>query len=770
MSTITQGWFQGIRPTDLLVSYVLSVFSDFSTLARDERIRIRFLFQQFARKFITPEQLMSIASFFHHSIQQAAAKLIQACLCPRQLVADSPPRSWTPEETMLLIASAELDHNNTLPSLIPARTESSWRRRLSRVIDDLRLNNVLDDNMNPALTLQQTTNITLYLDVEHQSEKSHRIAQGMRLARAVKALKTEASTANARLHKQIHKMERIMNEEREKAEKDHPKATAHSLSAAFMLECNRNAAVRDKGRRYSDMLYDLSELLRTSSRKAYKLLREILPLPCDTALYGRYVDDVNKRKKAISEIECTKDFLTSLFRKGKIPPTPVTIGIDAFSFQTFNGATIDEGSTKHEKYSNGFIFVHIPLDSSQAPMVIHLQKKSNGAYDDTVASNFEEIRKVYQEWKIPIWFKATDGDRYLTAEHDKFFQEHVVPDRHDFALLLQKIHDKLRAGLTMPIPDPLHYGKNIRGKIIDHQIAVVDHDETIFLISSETLQDVLELGDVFDDKSNLGRMRDVYITKLFTLRNVCKLLKAECYPEALLFLPYSCIFTVLYATNLSTSSRVFLAKLAYVCFDKLLHECESLVAHVSEINHRWCDGTVAVTIAEPSYIRRMMHSCLAIGICLVFAPRTLRLDAIGTHIVENSIGLARSVANSTKYTNILSAFAKSEIRKKIARKYNIKLRVSRRVNDGGAKIDTMDQNGIKQPDKWDAADIASMFVESCNQDLMAPARKELKEFLVQLTEFTEALHISELADTSEVANALIVQRNYKFKAQTSNEP
>ena len=206
-----------------------------------------------------------------------------------------------------------------------------------------------------------------------------------------------------------------------------------------------------------------------------------------------------------------------------------------------------------------------------------------------------------------------------------------------------------------------------------------------------------------------------------------------------------------------------------MCFNKLLHEGQSLVSHVSEINHRWVDGTVAVTIAEPNYVKRMMHSCLAIGICLLFGPRTLRLDAIGTHIVENSIGLARSVANSTKYTNILSAFARSEIRKKIARKYNIKLRVSRRVNDGGAKVDTMFQDGIKQPDEWDAVDVASMFVESCNADLMDPARDELQEFLVRLKEFTEALHISELADTSEVANALIVQRNYKFKAQTSTK-
>ena len=215
MSPINGGWFQGIRPTSLLVSYVLSVFSDFPALPCHERIRIRFLFEEFARKFITPEQLMRIASFFSHSIQRAADKLIQVCLRPRELLAVSPPRQWTPEETMLLIASGELDHGNMLGSLIPARTESSWRRRLSRVIEDLHFNKLLDDNMTPTLTFQQTTNLTLNLGFATQTQKSYRIAQGLRLSRAIKTMKTEASTANARLHKQIHKLERTINEERE---------------------------------------------------------------------------------------------------------------------------------------------------------------------------------------------------------------------------------------------------------------------------------------------------------------------------------------------------------------------------------------------------------------------------------------------------------------------------------------------------------------------------------------------------------------------------
>ena len=773
MSATKTAGFQGMQPVDVLVSYVLYAFANFSALPLLDRVRIRFLFEEFAREFITPDQFLRIASFFPPCITTAAQKLIQACISPGQLaIAGNSSRSWTHEETILLLAGSHLDTEGRLASLIPARAPSSWRRRINRVIEELRLKNLLTDNTGPTLAYHHNTSFTLTIS-ESYSMSPRRTTQGVRLMRAItelQQLKTEASAANARHQKQLYAMERAMTEGQQTTnggdEETH--SGKSSITTAFMIECDKNVAIPSHGRRYSDLLYDISELLRSTSRKSYRLLREILPLPSETALYMKYVDSVKQRKKAISDIETTKAFLDSLFSQDKrnsLHRSPVTIGIDAFSFRTFNGVTINTAS-KPEQYSSGFLFVHIPLDPSESPMVVHLKKKSNGSYDDTVANTFQEIREVYAKSGVPVWFKATDGDRYLTSEHDTFYEKYVLPRRRDFMLLVQKLYKKLCKGVTMPIPDPLHYGKNLRGKIVDHQIAVVHHDETVLLINSKTLQDVLQLGDVFDDRTNLGRMRDVYVTKLFTLRNVCKLLEKNCYAEALLLLPYSCIFTVLYGTNLLNSARMFLVKLAYLCFDRLLDESESLVAHNSNIRHRFCSGIEAVTLAEPNFCKRMLHSCLALGICLRFGPRTLRLDAIGTHIVENSIGIARSVANSTKYTNILSAFAHAELRKEIARTYNIKLRVPRRVNDGGAKVDTLSEDGIEQPETWDAFDIVSNFVEACNKDLMEPARADLQEFLVQLKDFTNSLKIAELSDTSEVANALIVQRNYNFKSES----
>ena len=760
---------------DLLVSYMLSLCDDFRKFSYRDRVRIRFLFEEFSRKFITPSEFLTIASFFPACISDLAAKLVQACIDPNVLMPASPPRYWSPEETMILLAGAALDTDNKLPSLLHTRPVSAWRKRVSRVIRDLRQANMLDDDPTPRLEVRHTVQFTISA-LDNRRLYTGRVTQGIRLARALNLFSTEARARNARLHKSIKALSRTREEEfrsqelvrdethGQEIENNDNGAEHFALFRLFMDECNRNFHAKPNGRRYSEVTYDISELLRTTSRKTYRLLRVIMPLPSTSALYRKYSHTVKQRKKLMTDLDSATKFLQDVMLPQEKKSVPVTIGIDAFSFRTFSGNTIDEGSTRREKYSNGFVFVHIPLDCSCSPHVIYLHPKENGAYDNNIAHAFDTICAVYRKCGIPVWFKATDGDRYLTREHDDFFDHYVAPYRQDFTLLIQNLHDELCKGVTMPIPDPLHYAKNLRGKILDHNVAIVDHEQVILLIDIETIQSVLDLGSALQDHSQLGRMRDVYVTQLFTLKNVCTLLEAKLYPAAALFLPYACIFTLLYSTNLQNSTRFFLAKLAYQCFNLLLDECQLLAANTPGIRHRFCSGCQAVTMAEPSFIKRMMHSCLAFGISLLFGPRTLRLDAIGTHLVENSIGIARSIANSTKYTNILSAFSSSELRKDIARKYRIPLHVPKRVNDGGAKVDTISDKGILQPDTWDATDMASTFIEACNMDLMDQARQDLKELLGELKHFAESVSMIQLSETSAVANALILQRSYKFKA------
>ena len=605
----------------------------------------------------------------------------------------------------------------------------------------------------------------------HPSEKSTVKAtkgnRDMLLAQMRTTLKTGQKLAEARRAKQLlasQRREYTMTTEQANDEEivENPDCSQKLLDEwAKLLDGPKN------GRRYSQFAYDIGELLKATSRKTYRVLRQLLPLPSEVSLFSSYGELVKSTKAELSDTALLKQRIDQMLSKFNDENSPVTIAIDPFSFRTFTSQTIS-GSPVSEKYSNAFLFLHIPCDYSLPVQVLHLQKKTNGCYE-TVQSIFNQIKKRYDKKGTRVWFKATDGDRFLSREHDSFFDEHVVTYRNDYSFLIQDIHKKLCQGVTMPIADPLHFGKNMRGKLIDHYVSVVDSDSVILLVDRNYLQKSLHLKDTLDDLSQLGRMRDVYVTKLFTLDNVYKLIEDRKYAGAFVLLPYSCIFTVLYATNLSLETRMFLAKLAYLSFNRLLIEAEKLVANNPSIKHRFYSGCLAITIAEPTYIKRMMHTCLALGIAMLFGPNTLRLDALGTHLVDNAIGISRTVANSTKYESICSAFATAELRKTIAQKYGITLHIPKRVNDGGAKIDTLIDGGIKYPEKWDASDIVSLFAEVCDMELCSASDDEFRAFGRQLRSFVNTVVLNQLFETSEVANALIVQRNYKFKSNNLHE-
>ena len=776
MNDALDGCFDDIEPKNVLVAYVLYAFSDFPTMTVDDRVTIRFIFDAFSRRVVNNVQFLTLLSTFPSDITEAAEKLIQAIYQPAVLVRGSTASwTWTAEHTLVVLARWAVD-GVYAPDLLPSRTIVSQRHRIRRIILELRKNRLLTDERMPSLAMQRFPPIVI-APLDQRTLRPYRSTQGMRCAKALRDAEIRYTMSEVRHKKTIISLQSqiqqtIPNTDEHPGELQiatHPPETEDNeiqeqqeLGKVLLREFDTQAQTSSHGRRYSGTMLQISELLRATSRKTYQILRQILPLPSESTLFNHYASDIAGRKLALTSTDMLVGHLQKLIQTGAITKDPVTIGIDAFAFSTFTGSDARDGSLADREYSHAFVFLHLPLAGTQAPVAIHIEKKENGSYDDNIAAIFEMIKECYRQHNIRVWFKSTDGDRYLSQEHDAFFNQYVEPFRDDFTALMITLPEVLAEGVTMPIPDPLHFAKNIRGKLLDHYVALVDDEDLIPLVSREGLQRVLNLGDVLDDRSNLGRMRDVYVTKLFTLRNVTKLIEAENYAAAFLFLPYSCIFTVLYALNITNETRQFFAKLAYTCFNMMLYEAEELVASTPQIKHRFSKGVVAVTIAEPNFIKRMMHSCLALDVSMVFGPTLLRLDSLGTHLVENSIGVARSTANSTQYEKIISSFATAELRKEIARKHQITLRIAKRVNDGGAKVNTLSNAGVTHPTNWDPNDIVSIFLESCHHKLLPATRAELRKLLDEMREFIDKLSINELPETTEVANALIVQRNFSF--------
>ena len=744
------------------MSYLLDTFQVLRGIDYETRVKIRFAFDTFSQQLMTPANFLTLIRRFGCFAEQAARVLVDACTDPASIVEISPPRSWTVYETALLLAGATLSRGNKLMEYLPRRQgENCWNKRVKRVISGLSEHKMLThDGILRKWAIIHCDEVTIR---PQDSRKMNKVASNkfMSLSSELAKLKTSVYAQQARHGKKVQALSLKIDSLQTKKEEEPDRLQTLLMQWADLARTDPN------GRRYSALVYDISELIRATSRKAYRILRQVVPAPSESSLFRNYGERISRYRMELTQEDLLEKRIRDVIeRSGK--GTLATIGIDAFSFRTFGQEIFHEGQCV-EEYSNAFLFTHIALDSSLPVQVIHIHKKENGAYDDTVESLFLRIKEIFAGNESPLWFKATDGDRYLSREHEEFFAEHIEEHRNDYGYLVQSLYDKICAGMTMPLSDPLHFAKNMRGKIIDHEVALVDDDTLILLVNAGALEKALKLGDALTDRSQLGRMRDVYVTKLFTLQNVCKLIEHKDYAGALALLPYAAIFTVLYSTNISVQTRVFFTKLAYICFDRLLTESTKIVANNCCIKHRFSCGCLAISMAEPGYIKRMMHTCLGLGISLLFGPRTLRLAAIGTHTVENAIGIARSISNSTKYDSICSAFATAELRKELAKKHDITLHIPKRVNDGGAKIDTLSEDGIENPTTWDPYDIVSTFVECCNAELRPASLPDMLKFGRELSCFLLDLEITKLSDTSEVANALIVQRNYKFKSCSTTD-
>lgn len=97
----------------------------------------------------------------------------------------------------------------------------------------------------------------------------------------------------------------------------------------------------------------------------------------------------------------------------------------------------------------------------------------------------------------------------------------------------------------------------------------------------------------------------------------------------------------------------------------------------------------------------------------------------------------------------------------MAKDIGVTIHVARRINDGGAKVETLSEDGLP-PLAWDPTDIITMIMERDAE--FGGETEEFEALLADLGVFIRKLVIHKLHHPSAVANALIVERNHKFQA------
>lgn len=485
----------------------------------------------------------------------------------------------------------------------------------------------------------------------------------------------------------------------------------------------------------------------------------------------------------------------------------VTLAIDAFSFRTFSGDPLgrfcnykaaaremdliltedyndyefvaddesreinpmsDESISENEIfYTSGFIYMMIPLKSSDPSKIVHIELAPNGSYNSAIDSIAERIKSNLKEIGLNTLFHATDGDKGTNQKHETFFDKYLVSKGKlnliSFEKLISDIYlDVNQNGESIPISDPFHLFKCSRGRLIDYKIQLFPNGK---IINRKLIEKVLQLGQPLKDQSQLSRMRDSYVILMYNFENVIKLLEVGMGNAVLLFFAYSCITTSIFCSNITFDFRMSLIETAYVFFVQLYGNFGEL--HQCGVKERGGQDSDILTFAESNSVKRIINTIIALGIAIYFGPDNLRVDSVGSHLVENSIGNARAISSDPRWSRILATFAYSELKKRLASKLGIQLYISKRVNDGGIKLAPDHEGMISRPSWWNPYDLFEIFKSICIPGFETSHAKELLILMDGLRHISEKTKIKTI-NSSEVSGSQIIARLLKFKLD-SNE-
>ena len=349
----------------------------------------------------------------------------------------------------------------------------------------------------------------------------------------------------------------------------------------------------------------------------------------------------------------------------------------------------------------------------------------------------------------------------MHIEHKKFFDIILKTNYKSFGDLINKIGNLIYSNdeLSIPIADPLHVFKNMRARLLNHEIAVtLKNQEEPAIINITLIKKVLNLGPVLDDVSQIGKMRDVYPLKLFTFGNLAKLIDNELYPEALLFFPYCCWIAAIYSPKINLELRLFFVEIAFNLFYQMLTEIPLLQR--MNINQR--GTTTPVVFTEELYVIRNINTLVGFGVALIFGEDEMRMDALGTHLVENAIGIARQDSADPRWQRILSSFSHAEMRKRYAFKHGIKLHIQGRINDGGCKLPkTYESSLIEKNPEWRVENFIQSLYGCCKDDLREFCKDSLLQMIQQIKDISGELDLHEYS-VNDAANSSIMARIISF--------
>lgn len=139
-----------------------------------------------------------------------------------------------------------------------------------------------------------------------------------------------------------------------------------------------------------------------------------------------------------------------------------------------------------------------------------------------------------------------------------FPKKYVNGKSFNFMKIVNQIYLELEKdpNLHINVGDPLHLWKGMRSKYQTNIIKLFSDLEAS--TDYESAKATLDIGNVLDDHSSIGKMRDSYSIILLSFENVCKLLSAGLFVDSTLFFPFACWIAADYSISIDLQFRLFL--------------------------------------------------------------------------------------------------------------------------------------------------------------------------------------------------------------------
>ena len=228
----------------------------------------------------------------------------------------------------------------------------------------------------------------------------------------------------------------------------------------------------------------------------------------------------------------------------------------------------------------------------------------------------------------------------------------------------------------------------MRTRIVFSKV-IVNPYATNLPVDSEKLQKILNIGLALSDKTSIGKMRDSYPIQLFTFRNSIMLYDAN-YFEAFVYVFIFALFNeTLLNHHISVNTRLYLLE---IFIDILIFFSNKFTkASLPENLGMTKKGNEYVTILNMTQINRFLSTDVGlyreISLEIYKDEKTLSLNRLGTHVIENTIGQIRCLCNyDHRMVNILRTTARMSYIRTLSESFLPIEKKRNRINTAGCKL------------------------------------------------------------------------------------